>query len=118
MDPAAGTGLLRVEVIPYALPFKRTYRAAPGTLEQRELVLLRVTDRNGITGLGEGVPLSLRGGANTEAVVEALEQWAATALEDGSPALPEGPAPARCAIATALADLEAKIKGVPLHVLL
>ena len=118
MDPAAGTGHLRAEVVPYALPFRRTYRAAPGALERRELVLLRVTDRNGITGLGEGVPLSLRGGASTEAVVEVLKRWALAAEEQGLSTLPEGPAPARCAVATALADLEAKIEGVPLHVLL
>lgn len=118
MNTAAGTGHLRVEVVPYALPFKRTYRAAPGALERRELVLLRLTDGNGVTGLGEGVPLSLRGGADTGAVVGALERWAATAAVDGPPTLPDGPAPARCAVATALADLEAKIEGVPLHALL
>lgn len=116
MGTAMGTGRLRVEVIPYALPFRRTYRAAPGTLERRELVLLRLTDEDGNTGLGEGVPLSLRGGSDTAAVVDALARWAARAEEEGPTAHPEGPPPARCAIATALLDLEARIEGVPLHV--
>jgi len=115
-DRAARRGRLRIEIIPYALPFKRTYRAAPGALEQRELVLLRVTDADGVVGLGEGVPLSLRGGADLARVVESLEQWAQGAEADGYGGLPEGPSPARCAVATALADLDARIEGVPLHV--
>lgn len=115
---ASRTGQLRVEVIPYALPFRKTYRAAPGDLGKRELVLLRVTDENGVIGLGEGVPLSLRGGADLAGVVEALERWASAAREEGVRDLPEGPAPARCAVATALADLDARCEGEPLHVLL
>ena len=65
--------LASVEVIPYALPFKRPYVTARGTLEQRELVLLRLRDENGLIGLGEAVPLSLRGGASIEEVVRELE---------------------------------------------
>ena len=35
---------------------------ARGTLERREMVLLRLRTEAGIVGLGEAVPLSLRGG--------------------------------------------------------
>ena len=51
-----------VEVIPYALPFREPYVTARGTLERREMVLLRLRDEDGVEGLGEAVPLSLRGG--------------------------------------------------------
>ncbi len=108
---------LAVEVIPYALPFRKTYTAAPGSIRQRELVLLKLRDQDGLEGLGEAVPLSLRGGADLSGVVAALEDWGAQAKQ-GSAGPPEGPPPARCAVATALADLEAKRLGVPLHQLL
>lgn len=71
-------------------------------------MLLRVRDENGITALGEGVPMSLRGGENLLQVVGELDAWAADMT-----VLPAS-APARCAVATALADLRAKRAGVPL----
>jgi L-alanine-DL-glutamate epimerase-like enolase superfamily enzyme len=106
-------GGLAVEVIPYALPFRRTYKAAPGVLRRREMVLLLLRDDNGLEAFGEAVPLSLRGGEGLAAVVAALDEWAARA-EQGEAPQPDGPAPARCAIATALADLEAKRLDIPL----
>ncbi|HEX5990790.1 MAG TPA: mandelate racemase/muconate lactonizing enzyme family protein [Solirubrobacterales bacterium] len=91
--------LSSVEVIPYALPFKEPYVTARGVLEQREMVLLRVRDEDGVEGLGEAVPLALRGGVGLAEVVRELEGWAET-QEVG-----ELSAPARCAIATARMDL-------------
>jgi muconate cycloisomerase len=93
--------LSSVEVIPYALPFKRPYATARGVLREREMVLLRVRDEDGVVGLGEAVPLSLRGGTSLGQVVRELEEWAeAQAVEV------EGlSAPARCAVATARMDL-------------
>ena len=98
------------EVIPYALPFRAPYVTARGTLRRREMVLLRLRDAEGRVGLGEAVPLALRGGANLETVVRELEALAETALLD-----PEGfaedaraaaiSAPARCAVETAFWDL-------------
>lgn len=91
--------LSSVEVIPYALPFKEPYVTARGVLQRREMVLLRVRDEDGVVGLGEAVPLALRGGVGIEQVVRELEGWGegrdATGLS----------APARCAIATAELDL-------------
>src|ERR1044072_7835220 len=52
-----------VEVIPYELPYSQPYVTAAGRLEQREMVLLRLRSDEGLTGLGEAGPLSLRGGA-------------------------------------------------------
>src|SRR3989442_15445159 len=108
-----GFAITRVEVIPYALPFKDTYVTARGELKQREIVLLRVHSDAGV-GLGEAVPLTLRDDHSLAGVERELREWADS---------PEGPsdqlsAPARCAIDTARLDLEAKAAGVPLWSLL
>jgi len=100
------------EVIPFALTFRRPYVTAAGTLTRRESVLLRLRDSDGITALGEGVPMTLRGGDGLARVVAELQLWA----EDPT-RLPASP-PARCAVAIALADLEAKRAGIPLWKLL
>ncbi len=124
--------LAAAEVIPYALPFRRPYVTARGTLARREMVLLRLRDEDGVEGLGEAVPLSLRGGVTLEAVARQLRTVAvemteakeappsiADALADRSPI--EGGAsgraggplslPARCALSTALLDLRERREG-------
>ena len=88
-----------VEVIPYALPFKEPYVTARGVLERREMVLLRVRDADGVVGLGEAVPLSLRGGVGLAEVVRELEVWADKQTSEGLSA------PSLCAVTTAEADL-------------
>jgi L-Ala-D/L-Glu epimerase len=62
-----------VDVIPYALPFREPYVTARGRLDRRETVLLRLHSEDGLVGLGEAVPLSLRGGAALGQVVKELE---------------------------------------------
>jgi muconate cycloisomerase len=94
-----------VEVIPYALPFKQPYVTARGALRQREMVLLRLRDEDGVVGLGEAVPLSLRGGASLEQVVRELEGFAEHREASGLSA------PARCAVETALVDLRGRRTG-------
>jgi L-alanine-DL-glutamate epimerase-like enolase superfamily enzyme len=94
-----------VEVIPYALPFKQPYVTARGVLHRREMVLLRLWDEDGVVGLGEAVPLSLRGGATLEQVVRELEAWAEHREAEGLSA------PARCAVATARMDLLGRRSG-------
>lgn len=101
-----------VEVIPYELPFRKPYLTARGRIDRREMVLLRVTDGEGRVGLGEAVPLSLRGGTGLEQVVAELEGLGARAelneamLRDSATALS---APARCAALTALLDLRGRM---------
>jgi L-Ala-D/L-Glu epimerase len=108
-----------VEVVPYALPFKEPYVTARGTLERREMVLLRLRDEDGVVGLGEAVPLSLRGGAPLETVVAELESWAERARESGDLWEPaQMSAPAMCAVRTAQVDLAARHAGAPLFLLL
>jgi L-Ala-D/L-Glu epimerase len=103
--------LASVEVIPYALPFRDPYVTARGRLEQREMVLLRLRSDDGLVGLGEAVPLSLRGGAPMAQIVAELEGLTGRdevdeeTLASGAPALS---APARCAALTALLDLRGR----------
>ncbi len=105
------SGIESVEVIPYALPFRRPYVTAKGRLERREMVLVRIRTEAGACGLGEAVPLSLRGGESLAEVTGQLRSWA----DDATTALG---APARCAVATALADAAARERDIPLHELL
>ena len=106
---------LSAEVVPYALPFRQPYVTARGTLSERRMVLLRLRDGEGRVGLGEAVPLSLRGGTSLAEVVRELEEASAgdtdaTTLEERGSGLS---APARCAIATALADLRQRADARP-----
>lgn len=116
--------LRSVEVIPYALPFKEPYVTARGVLTRREMVLLRIQTEDGLVGLGEGVPLALRGGASLEQVVRELKGVAnsdvlplhlghgsleAMSIEKVDPRRTLS-APARCALLTALTDLYVQIE--------
>ena len=86
---------------------------ARGQLERREMVLLRLRAEDGLDGLGEAVPLSLRGGASWRRSSRELEScWPSC---DGarrgrrssaaSPASRPGPLRAR---STALLDLRGR----------
>jgi L-Ala-D/L-Glu epimerase / N-acetyl-D-glutamate racemase len=109
------------EVIPYALPFAHPYVTARGILEQREMVLLRVQTANGLMGLGEAVPLSLRGGASLDAVVAELSQLRNEFRDATRAARPEllGKAfkglsgPSKCALYTAWFDFGGKAQDRP-----
>jgi len=100
-----------VEVVPYALPFREPYVTAAGSLRQREMALLRLTGEEGVVGLGEAVPLSLRGGTDLAQVVAELERLGERDSLDeqtlAGDALALSP-PARCAALTALADLRGR----------
>jgi L-alanine-DL-glutamate epimerase-like enolase superfamily enzyme len=100
--------LASAEVIPYALPFKEPYVTARGTLRGREMVLLRVRDEDGVVGLGEAVPLSLRGGASLEQVVRELEELAKHTRPIEPHEVASLSPPARCAVETALRDLRGR----------
>lgn len=100
-----------VEVIPYALPFRAPYVTARGSLERREVVLLRLRSGDGLTGLGEAVPLALRGSAPLSRVVGELELLGELSeLHEASlmGGIANLSAPARCAALTALMDLRGR----------
>ena len=75
------------------------------------MALLRLRSDDGLTGLGEAVPLSLRGGVGLAQVVDELgglggrDALDETTLTSGAAGLS---APARCAALTALMDLRGK----------
>ncbi|HXS33983.1 MAG TPA: mandelate racemase/muconate lactonizing enzyme family protein [Solirubrobacterales bacterium] len=103
--------ILEVEVVPYALPFREPYVTARGRLDRREMVLLRLRSEDGLVGLGEAVPLSLRGGANLAQVVGELEKLAERDSLDEATLRGDAlslSAPARCAALTALLDLRGR----------
>ena len=111
------------DVIPYALRFREPYVTARGTLGRREMVLVRLRTEDGMEGLGEAVPLALRGGGTLAEVERALRDAAAALVgrELGDAAVPGGwrapdgiPAPARTALDVALQDIAAKAAGLPL----
>jgi o-succinylbenzoate synthase len=108
---AVGVRIASVEVIPYSLPFREPYVTAAGRLDRRELVLLRLRSEDGLVGLGEAVPLSLRGGTALARVVAELEQLGARETLDEASLRGDAPAlsaPARCAALTALLDLRGR----------
>jgi O-succinylbenzoate synthase len=74
------------------------------------MALLRLRDEEGRVGLGEAVPLSMRGGAALARVVGELERLSERESLDEA-ALEGAPisAPARCAALTALMDLRGKL---------
>ncbi|HET7485750.1 MAG TPA: mandelate racemase/muconate lactonizing enzyme family protein [Solirubrobacterales bacterium] len=100
-----------VEVTPYALPFREPYVTARGRLDRREMALLRLRSDDGLIGLGEAVPLSMRGGASLAQVVEELERLGERdSLDEATlrgDALGLSP-PSRCAALTALLDLRGR----------
>jgi L-Ala-D/L-Glu epimerase len=119
--------VLAVEVIPYALRFAEPYVTARGRLERREMALLRIATDGGIDGLGEAVPLTLRGGSPLATVVAELRGAGeklvgadlAERAEDDLEALAAGlSAPTAAALELARLDLAGKLLGQPLWRLL
>jgi o-succinylbenzoate synthase len=109
----------RLEVVPYALPFREPYVTARGRLERRELLLVRV-DAEGLVGLGETAPLALRGGFTLAEIAGELEACRDSVVGRSSDdiELPVVSPQARLALDVALWDLRAKQAGVQLCELL
>ena len=126
-----------LEVIPYALAFERPYATARGTLERREMLLVLLHTDAEHVGLGEAVPLSLRGGADLGTVERALLRSARRLrradLSDFAGEQPlraaidafihvaagrRLPGPAKAALEMAIFDLAGKAAGRPLWSLL
>jgi L-alanine-DL-glutamate epimerase-like enolase superfamily enzyme len=114
----------RLEVVPYSLSFREPYVTARGRLERRELVLLRIRAA-GVEGLGEGAPLSLRGGPQATEIAHDLDRRCRPLLE-GAEVDPDNwselasaceragvSAGALAAVDLALLDLAARLSDVP-----
>jgi L-alanine-DL-glutamate epimerase-like enolase superfamily enzyme len=78
----------RLEIVPYALPFREPYVTARGRLDRRELLLVRIA-AGGHEGLGEAAPLSLRGGPGLGDIARDLERC--RPLLEGGEVAPKDP---------------------------
>ncbi len=126
-----------VELIPCALPFARPYTSARGTLERREMLLVRLHTDAELEGVGEAVALSLRGGADLRTIertlLRASRRFRRADLSDFSGPEPTRaavdafihvaagrrlPPPAKAALEMAIFDLAGKAAGKPLWELL
>ena len=126
-----------VDLIPFALPFKRPYVTASGRLERREMLLVRLETDSGLEGLGEAVPLSLRGGIDIDGIARrlrrAVRRFRRADLSDFGGEEPflaavdaylhdaagrRLPGPAKAALEMAVFDLAGKASGRPLWSLL
>ncbi|MDX6633052.1 MAG: L-Ala-D/L-Glu epimerase [Solirubrobacterales bacterium] len=118
--------LVSAETVPYALPFREPYVTARGSLSRREMVLFRLRSSEGVAGLGEAVPLSLRGGTGIDEVASQLSELGEALVEAGAWSPPAGDgrtrlhaamaalsAPAACAAVTARLDLESRERDLP-----
>jgi L-Ala-D/L-Glu epimerase len=74
--------LEELEVIPYSLPFREPYVTASGELRERKLILVRIRGE-GLEGLGETAPLSLRGGIGVEQIAAEIRERCWPPLLDG-----------------------------------
>ncbi len=116
---AASVTLERVVLRPYALPLKQAWRAASATLVERRGMLIGVF-AEGLAGWGDCAPLPSSGELGHARAFAVLEQ-AAGALRgmtldvalDGLAGIEN--AQARWAVETALLDLSARQRGLPLH---
>lgn len=127
-----------IETYPVALPFREPYVTATGSLESREMLILRIVSDAGAVGHGDAVPLSLRGGPSLDEIRAEIEGTCRAVLEAASLDTSHRPAEAgatirplveRCAEAgagpgslaavdIALIDLVARAYGVPAWVVL
>ncbi len=129
--------ITEVELVPFALPFAQPYTTARGTIERREMLLVRLVTDEGLTGLGESVPLALRGGETVVEVARAIDKVSRRLKRAGLSdfAGPEPmravvdvfihtaagrrlPGPAKAAIEMALLDLAGKASDKPVWSLL
>jgi L-alanine-DL-glutamate epimerase-like enolase superfamily enzyme len=125
-----------LELVALALPFAEPYVTARGELDRREMLLVRVHSDEGHTGVGEAVPLTLRGGAGLDEIARKLRRCGYR-LEgtDLAPIVERPligaaelfvkvtvwrriPPPAAAALEAALLDLAGRIAGEPVWKLL
>lgn len=108
----------RVEVFPVRLAMHNPFTTSSGSINERELAVLRLTDAAGNSGLGEITPYPGPGEPDlTEFLVEFDSKVASklasfSNLEESEWRLPTISPPVLCAIDTALLDLRARRAGV------
>ncbi|RLT26478.1 MAG: o-succinylbenzoate synthase [Chloroflexi bacterium] len=126
-SPAQRPGDRRIAAVrwrTFSLPMRHRFEAAHSTLTSREGLVLELLGGGGESGIGEASPFPALGDgtlADTLALLEARAGAIALDPEAALAALPaSGPGvmALRCALDTALLDLDAKERGVPVATLL
>lgn len=108
----------------YHIPLKTPLRTARGFVKDREGALLVLADERGVMGLGDVAPLPTHAPGALDAALDDVQRaWGSLAERRVPDALslldPLGIAPAaRAALASAILDLEAKRRDVPLAAVL
>lgn len=106
----------RIDILPYEIPFRRPLVTAAGTFHRRRGAIVRVIAHDGCAGLGEAAPHPAEPAAAFDRLLAALRTVRPDELTEDR--LRELPAPVRPAFETALLDLEARRRSVPLASLL
>ncbi len=120
--------LMRFELSRHTLRLRSPLHTSFGTVHERELLTLTLTDERGVSGFGEAAPLEAYDGVSLERAERALEHYrpllegapavaGRAQLLDGCRAIDELPA-ALAAVDVALWDLAARRAGRPLAELL
>jgi L-Ala-D/L-Glu epimerase len=127
MPGGAGRDPVKVEVDVVRARLRAPFVAAWGSLGERELVLLRLEDREGHVGVGEAAPLPDYHGVSPDDVRDALEECRPTLMGAAGLGRAEvlaqcarlaAPAPAVAAVDLALWDLEGRRTDHPVWRLL
>lgn len=108
----------QAELRPYNLPLRQGWRSAAGSLHTRQGWWLRLSSDDGRHGFGDCAPLPEAGSETAEAALAALRHWLPRLLGAESFSTrqlgEECPPAARCALETAMLDLQAQAAGLPL----
>jgi o-succinylbenzoate synthase len=120
---------MTITLFPRSLPLHRPFRSSGWEISAREIILVRIEDAEGRSGWGESAPLESFGTESRAAALRMLEHVASgvpireagdtasqlAVIEAAHPALAETPT-ARFALESALLDLAARERGIPLTV--
>ncbi len=116
--------LVRVDWLPFHIPYAAAFTTAHGRETVRSGVIIRVALANGLEGLGEASPLPAFGGGTLDDTLACVARLApgllgrtpgaaAELLGQAGEAQP-GMAAALCGLDTALLDVDAQAAGLPL----
>src|SRR6187431_2115541 len=73
----------------YSLAFRVPVRTAHGVWAEREGIIVRITNNEGLAGYGEAAPISWFGTESVDEVVKALESLGEWVTEEQLAAVPE-----------------------------
>jgi len=72
--PAKARRVESVTIYQLRIPFQQTFRHALQSREESDAVIVKITDRNGMSGYGESLPRPYVTGETTEAMIERIRE--------------------------------------------